>query len=502
MQLYATNIRPQHKCCEPNSFLNLIYSNVHFLVMLKRIFSEEDQLEFASLSGDFNPLHIDSLAARRILSGGLVVHGIHLLLWALEGWFLIHPVRTAINSLEATFKKPVLVGEQVEIHFSESSDTSCVFRLTVAASEVANFVITFQDAHIESEFLTSIPERIPCAILNASELPHCSGSLPLHFPSLFFNSLFPATGQSIPATQLASLLSTTRLVGVKCPGLNSLFYQLNLTLLSSTKETFLKYRATRFDDRFNLLIMSIVSPGLQGTVKAFLRPGEIQQPSCSFIRDRVNSSCFSGQRSLVVGGSRGLGEVISKVLAMGGAEVMITYHVGQCDSEAVVADIIKNGGSACSKRLDVTSIDSSEDISDWNPTHLYYMATPHIFAGSRNSFSCTLFSKFCTYYVEGFAKVLDCVNGTNFLGVFYPSSIALDELPLDMLEYISAKSAGEAYFEMSAKAYPKVKFIMTRLPRLATDQTSSLMPVTNQDPLPAVLSLLSNFENSSINASK
>jgi len=51
---------------------------------LNRAFSLEDQLAFAALSGDFNPIHVDPLLARRLLFGAPVVHGVHLLLWGLE----------------------------------------------------------------------------------------------------------------------------------------------------------------------------------------------------------------------------------------------------------------------------------------------------------------------------------------------------------------------------------------------------------------------------------
>ena len=52
--------------------------------MTTRSFSIADQTAFATLSGDFNPLHIDAVAARRLMFGRPVVHGIHLLLWALD----------------------------------------------------------------------------------------------------------------------------------------------------------------------------------------------------------------------------------------------------------------------------------------------------------------------------------------------------------------------------------------------------------------------------------
>ena len=46
-----------------------------------RIFALGDQVRFAELTGDFNPMHLDPIAARRTLAGAPVVHGIHDLLW-------------------------------------------------------------------------------------------------------------------------------------------------------------------------------------------------------------------------------------------------------------------------------------------------------------------------------------------------------------------------------------------------------------------------------------
>lgn len=49
-----------------------------------RLFSEEDQLLFAELLGDSNPLHVDALQARRTVYDPQLVHVIHLLLWSLQ----------------------------------------------------------------------------------------------------------------------------------------------------------------------------------------------------------------------------------------------------------------------------------------------------------------------------------------------------------------------------------------------------------------------------------
>ena len=50
----------------------------------KRTFTADDQTRFAQVSGDYNPMHMDALQARRTQAGAPVVHGIHLLLWALK----------------------------------------------------------------------------------------------------------------------------------------------------------------------------------------------------------------------------------------------------------------------------------------------------------------------------------------------------------------------------------------------------------------------------------
>ena len=51
--------------------------------MIQHSFSLDDQVAFAKLSGDYNPVHLDPLKARRTRFGYPVVHGIHLMLWEL-----------------------------------------------------------------------------------------------------------------------------------------------------------------------------------------------------------------------------------------------------------------------------------------------------------------------------------------------------------------------------------------------------------------------------------
>jgi hypothetical protein len=74
--------------------------------------------------------------------------------------------------------------------------------------------------------------------------------------------------------------------------------------------------------------------------------------------------------------------------------------------------------------------------------------------------------------------------------VLDPSSTAIDEAPLNMGEYAAAKAAGESMCAFLAKAHKKTAFHAPRLPRLATDQTASVLAVDNKNPVPYLLSAL------------
>ena len=199
--------------------------------------------------------------------------------------------------------------------------------------------------------------------------------------------------------------------------------------------------------------------------------------------------------SVVVGGSRGLGEVTAKLLAAGGAEVFITYHRGEDDARRIVSEIVSNGAKASCHRLNVLDprIDLPPEIATGSkPVHLYYFATPFIFGSTKAKFSRRRFDLFCDFYVGGFLSTIEafmsCRRGVK--KIFYPSTTAIDEMPLDMAEYGAAKAAGENLCDFLQKTHPSIKIYKPRLPRLATDQTVSLLPVVNQEPVSFLLSHL------------
>ncbi len=459
----------------------------------RRIFSSDDQEVFSCLSGDFNPLHIDATEARRSIAGGAVVHGVHLVLWALNCWCAEQETMVTLHSVDVNFLKPVPVGAVVSLTCTKENVEQVMLTLTVGSTVAVTINFSWRRSADISAALPATSEATQPQELNASDLPGRGGEFELCLDPGLTHRLFEGLLRKLSVTQIAVMLASTRIVGMECPGLHSLYSELHLELAPDSTRQVLHYKVTRYDPRFRLVTMRIDAPGLSGNIKAFLRPGPQEQPDCAVIRQTVAADRFAGQRGLVIGGSRGLGEVLAKVLAMGGAEVMLTYHAGEQDALRVVGDIVEHGGEAACARFDVTDRAPDESISvlkAWQPTHLYYLATPFISRGQRGVFRNEIFARFCEYYVGGFARLLEGLESSALCTVLYPSSVFLDELPLDMSEYVVAKSAGESLCGMLQKANPDVRYFWPRLPRLATDQTMSLLPVNNMATLPVVFDLL------------
>ena len=88
--------------------------------MYNRIFTFEDQIAFADLSGDVNPLHIDPIIARRYMFGQPIIHGVHSVLWGLDTWLEGRIAPLNLRSLKALFLRPMLLEEQLQ--YSSTSE--------------------------------------------------------------------------------------------------------------------------------------------------------------------------------------------------------------------------------------------------------------------------------------------------------------------------------------------------------------------------------------------
>lgn len=82
-----------------------------------RTVTEADVVNFAGITGDYNPLHVDHEFARSTLFGKPIAHGLLGLSWAAGLGSLSPHMRTAafVRISEWTFLKPIYIGDTVHI---------------------------------------------------------------------------------------------------------------------------------------------------------------------------------------------------------------------------------------------------------------------------------------------------------------------------------------------------------------------------------------------------
>ncbi|HEV7999029.1 MAG TPA: SDR family NAD(P)-dependent oxidoreductase [Planctomycetaceae bacterium] len=474
-----------------------------------RIFSADDQLAFARLSGDYNPIHLDAVAARRLLFGQPVVHGMHALLWALDAWLEGSLVPIRLKRLKAKFRSSIPLNVAVELVTHDKSShvthdkSSHEVQLELLSDEVkvASVMAAFESSsepatRIDAPILRELPPEEACRNRSPADLQTVVGQFPLCLEAAA--RLFPNAANLVPEDQLAALLATTRVVGMEAPGLHSILAGFDLQDPASTSASGgraeLRYQTDSYDERVSRLELRVTSSGFEGTVTAFVRPEPQRQSSFADLRALVAIDEFRGERALVIGGSRGLGELVVKLLATGGADVAFTYQRGAADAERLTAEIAADGGAVFSFAYDVLA-DAARlpTLAEGRaPTLLCYFATPFISASAPRRFNFERFQDFSRYYIDGFLKTFHAarVQGNSLRSVLYPSSAFVDELPLNMGEYATAKAAGESVCHFLQKAHPEIRFQCPRLPRLATDQTATLIRTDLPDPTPILLAQL------------
>jgi hypothetical protein len=447
------------------------------------LFSADMQNRFAELSGDYNPMHIDEVAARRFLYGRTVAHGVHVVLRALERALALSPQANSLSHLRARFSAPVLTGATAEFQTSCKDDGQCRISAVSAGATAMDLSVALANEPSTAAGLTlpggSPPRETPETMAAAGFEGPVSGSVPLALDESLAGDFLPMLTERLPASQIAVLLAATRIVGMKCPGYHSIFSELELRFdADAPLNDRLDYSVDSWDPRFRLVTLSISGGGARGQIKAFLRPAPQEQPTLAELADGLAADAFAGERAMVVGGSRGLGEFVAKLMAAGGADVCITYHRGADEAAAIAREIEATGRHATALRYDARTPgdDSLDELRSWQPTHLFFFATPTIYHAERTGFSQAHFNALCEIYLGGFSRLIESLtSGDSLRYVFCPSSEYVDSLPKGMPEYVAAKSASEGLCRYLARRHPDVRFVSPRLPRLATDQTADLL---------------------------
>ncbi len=457
------------------------------------------QERFAAFSGDRNPMHMDPVAARRTQAGEPVVHGVHTLLWALEELAQTGQLAGPLAKIKARFLKWIYLGDPATLRVLES-EPGKPLRLEVAVQNLlvltAEVVREAKQAETQRPWTPS-PEtpRTTALDLALTDLPNRSGEAYVA-PPVQAEELFPHLAALAGATAVAEIAASSYVVGMEAPGLHSMYSKLDLNLLSTPKSpphAALHYAVTSVDERFRKLRIAVQGRAVEGELEAFMRVPPVRQASMEVVSRFVQPREFAGMDALVIGGSRGLGELTAKLITAGGGTVTLTYALGRMEAEAVAGEIQAFGcGHAAAFPYDVRQppADQLRTLAR-APTHLFYFATGTIFRAKPGVLSGQRLAEFLQFYVQGFYDLcLALIASGEPLSALYPSTVFLDERPAGMTEYAMAKAAGEQLCADMNLYLPNLRILVPRLPKLPTDQTAGVLPERETDALEALLPVL------------
>lgn len=452
-----------------------------------RRFTPADQLAFARLSGDSNPIHLDPIAARRTVAGQCIVHGMHSLLWALNALARASVMATRVN---VRFLKPIFLDEEVSCAWDDQAGKLV---LAIEGTKVIDITLGTGTGPVS---VRDVTPPAPAAARNqpAQRTFNDCARLPpqpfeLHGEPDMATELFPDAVQAYGPTAIHEIAALSYVVGMELPGMNSLFAGLQLEIRPALDQP-PSFTTIDSDERFNRLRIGVTGRALQGEIEAFYRPPPMRMPSSSDLIPRVLSGEFQGVCALVIGGSRGLGEVTAKLIAAGGGAVIMTYSAGAEEARQVAEDILKSGGQC--KVLPLTVSDATS-LPPGLPgiNQLYYFATPKIFGKRTSRFDETLYQKFLTVYVNGFESICkQLIASGNRFSALYPSSVAIEQPLPELAEYAKAKAEGEALCMRLTTSRSRLDILTPRLPRTATDQTQALLQTPASDPVEVMLPLI------------
>lgn len=453
------------------------------------------QEAFAALTGDRNPMHMDALAARRTQAGLPVVHGVHTLLWALDSLAAAGRLNTLPTRVKARFLKWVYLGDEAVLTASASLLQVEVHGMVVLSADllygVAGFATTGEAGSAEAS--PAAPLAAPLD-LTFAQMEGRAGQA-YTAPGAECEKLFPRL-TALYGSAVAEIAATSYVIGMEAPGLHSMFSKLDLTLVPvlAGAHTALGYAVTYHDERFRKARVTVTGHGIKGTLEAFVRTPPVAQAELADLAHRITPGEFAGMRALVVGGSRGLGELTAKLIALGGGQPTITYAVGRKDAEQVAAQITAAGGQASILPYDVRQAPGPQLVGRAY-THVFYFATNAIFRPKGPLVSAPFLADFIAFYLHGFHDlIVELARGGQTITAYYPSSVAVAERPAGMTEYAMIKAAGEEMVRDMNDHLPGVHVLMTRLPRLPTDQTAGVLPERDADPVDTMLPILREMQ--------
>lgn len=287
------------------------------------------------------------------------------------------------------------------------------------------------------------------------------------------------------------MAALSSIVGMMLPGLHSIFVSLKIELGRENVQNFNSIKIIKADKRFQIVDIRAAADNTNSYIRAIVRAKPVESISSDELSKLLKSESNINKKILVIGGSRGLGSITVKILSLLGCAVTFTYAKGKEDAMRLKDEISQFNKNIQCVEYDINNNDIKE-FYKFNPEYIFYFPTPKIFVKRKKSFEDSLYKNFHFYYVEAFKQIYkkSVVNGVK--GIFYPSSIAIEDSTVEMPEYVKAKIEGENLCKKLSD-YGNTSILVKRLPRTHTDQTATNLNIKSENSFDIMMPIIKEF---------
>ena len=448
-----------------------------------KIFTLSDQNKFAKFSGDFNPAHISPIYARRTIAGECIVHGVQGLLWGLNQ--LTKKIGLVIESFEVKFLKFIPLNVLIDCYYCEKKKSLFITTrniLLINIYIVPGKINKVDLVRIKSAKALKYPKKLTRSKYNSYKRYRIIYRGDFNLGKELFPELTIVYGDS----RVIELAITSEIIGMQIPGLNSLFLEIKGSFFDTAYKQKSFFKIKEFSKRFGIVKLLFQGKYLKCEMVSFFRTSfkNIFNTKNFFKSSSPNN--FTNINALIIGGSRGLGELTAKLIVSGGGKVTITYNQGKDDALKLKKDLLRLGLKCDTYQL---NINKKYQLPKGNFNQVYYFATPKIKIDDEDISELKLIDIYRLFYVKSFRVLLKkLLKINNKYVVFYPSTNFIGTSSKEFSIYTKAKLEGEAVCKEFTNK--NMRIIYERLPRLPTDQTLRILPELFQDPKGVMLSII------------
>ena len=423
---------------------------------------------FLKESSDYNNIHLFNKNNKLV-----VVHGVNILLVVLDQ-ILKKFKLLKISTLYVRFFKPVLLSRKKNL------------RLIVIYKK------GLLELYQKKERLLSIKINYTTNIL---EEKYHSNSKIFNYRKINkkkIKNLYPNIFLSEKKNLVEALMNLSRYLGTIYPGNNSLISEINLKIIEKSKRK-INLNFSNFDARLNLSKIYITVGNINAKVTSFHAPQLPINYSLNDIKKITKNKLLGiSQNALVLGGSSGIGEIVSKIIFMNGGKVCMTYHKNNIGKK-IKLEVKKNKNFSFFK-FDVNNNKDYYKLKKLKKINtLYYFPSPNI---NNQLMEKTTLKKFFDFYFKKLSKIILFYHKYNkHFTLFYPSTSFIGEkfASISLKDYIFTKKIAEKKIKKLCKE-KKIKLCILRLPITDTNQNISYLPIIKRSRIEVAKDILNKMD--------